>query len=478
MKNLRSVAIAALLVIVAMGCGSTNEKADVAADASGAAGEAATSESKDAAAVEDEAASTGSGSSSATVSSGGASGVVPGSTGGKSASGLPLGTGNIKIGFHYSENLDTAYRALGASGSFVNMVGAIESMVKYVNANGGLGGKKVVPIMHGTDPLNGTFPAQAEAACTKFAQDEKVFATVQGAVLPDINSAACHAKYSSPLVWSYQYILDRKSQDLYEDYLYTPQGIAVDRYDFYIDELWKAKFLTKSSKVGLFRYDDPIHKLFLDTVVKPGLKKYGLGVIDKPLRRPQSAGEAGEVGAQAANAIIDFNSKGVDRVLFIPSGGAIPFIVGPVAENQNYFPRYAFTSYDIPTFLTDNLSDTQLEGAVTLGWMPTNDTYLPQAGKSAALERCFKAAGVRSATVVRFCDGLFFLKDSLDRTPLFDVSGLKKAAYALGSSFASPWSMGVKLRPGRHDGATSFKLMRFTASCSCFMYTGSAKPIP
>jgi len=477
MRTSRGVALVALLALVAMGCGSTNERADVAADNGDARRDTASEGKKKKATGTDEA-TTASRSSAATVSSGGAAGVVPGSTGGKSASGLPLGTGPIKIGFHYSENLDTAYKALGASGSFVNTVTVIESLVKYVNANGGLGGKKVVPVLHGTDPLNGTFPAQAEAACTKFAQDEKVFATVQGAVLPDINSAACHAKHKSPLVWSYQYILDRKSLDAYEDYLYTPQGVGVDRYDFYIDALWGAKFLTKSSKVALFRYDDPIHKLFLDTVVRPGLKKYGLGVIDKPLRRPQSAGEAGEVGAQAANAVVDLRSKDVDRVLFVPSGGAIPFIVGPVADNQNYFPRYAFTSYDIPTFITDNLSDEQLAGAVTLGWMPTNDTYLPQAGKSAALERCFKAAGVRNASVVRFCDGLFFLKDSLDRTPLFDVAGLKKATYALGGDFASPWTMDVKVGPKRHDGATAYRLMRFTASCSCFTFASGPKPIP
>ena len=156
----------------------------------------------------------------------GVTGVVPGSRDGKSASGLPLGTGDIKIGFHYSENLDTAYNALGAQGSFVNMVSAIESMVKYVNANGGLGGKRVVPVFHGTDPLNGTFSAQAEAACTHFAQDEQVFATVQGAVLPDINSAACHEKYQSPLVWSYQYLLDRKTMIDYQDHLYIPQASA------------------------------------------------------------------------------------------------------------------------------------------------------------------------------------------------------------------------------------------------------------
>lgn len=475
--RMRRLALLALVAILAAACGSTSkdvtEGAGEAAEAvSGSASPGETPE-----AVASLAPGTSGGAGSAQPGGGGASGVVPGSKGGKSATGLPLGTGTIKIGFHYSENLDTAYRALGASGSFVNMVSAIESMVRYVNAKGGLGGKKVEPVFHGTDPLVGTFPAQAEAACTHFAQDEKVFAVVSGAVLPDINTAACHAKYRTPLVWSYQYLLDRKTLDGYQDYLYMPHAIAIERYGFYIDSLWESRFLTKSSKIGVFRYDDEQHERFFNTVIKPGLAKYGLVAIDKPMKRPHSAGEAGDVATQASNAMIDLRAKGVEHLLFVPSGGALPLIVGNVANSQNYYPKMAFTSFDIPSFVSDNLSDEQLAGAVALGWMPTNDNYLEQTPKSEALERCFAATGVRHGSVVRFCDGLFFLKDSLDRTPLFDAPGLKRAAYALGSWTRTPWSFGSKIGPNRHDGATAYRLMRFAADCSCFRYTGSNRPV-
>lgn len=475
----RMAALVLALVLVSIGCGSDKKDREFIGPNDDAEGTTATKDGKP---VASGAIAGPGGGSSGTVSAGrgGVGGTGSGGIGSAEASGttLPPGSGPIKIGFHYSQNLDTAYKALGASGSFVNMVAAIESMVKYVNANGGLGGKKVVPVYHGTDPLNGTFPAQAEAACAHFAQDEKVFATVQGAVLPDINSAACHAKHRSPLVWSYQYLLDRRSLLAYEDYLYQPHGIGVDRYRFYIDALWQAGFLTKASKVGLLRYDDPIHKLFLDTVVKPGLAKYGLTVLDKAVRRPQAASEAGEAGAQVASAGFDFKSKDIDRVLFVPSGGAIPFITGPTAQNQDYYPRYAFTSFDIPNFITDNLSDRQLKDAVTLGWMPTNDTYLREVPKDPDLDRCLKAAGVQSTTVVRFCDGLFFLKEALDKTPKFSPAGLEQAAHALGAGFRTPWSLATKVGPGRHDGATAYRLMRFHASCSCFRYEGTNKPVP
>ena len=201
-------------------------------------------------------------------------------------------------------------------------------------------------------------------------------------------------------------------------------------------------------------------------------------VVDKPLRRPRSAGEAGEVGAQAANAMIDLRGKGVDRVLFVPSGGAIPFIVGTGRGRTSGTSRAMRSRATTSRRSSPTTSDGQLANAVALGWMPTNDTYLPQAGTTEGLERCFKAAGVRNATVVRYCDGLFFLKDSLDRTPLFSIGGLKRAAYALDDDFKSPWAMSVKVAPNRHDGATSYRLMRFKSACSCFVFEGAAKPIP
>jgi hypothetical protein len=476
---MKRIALALVLILVAVGCGSTNKK-DVA-DGGDRTAESVTGSSAapDGTGAPDSTATTTGGKTSATLTGGaGAAGDVPGSKGGKSSSGLPLGTGSIKIGFHYSENLDTAYRALGASGSFVNIVAALESMVKYVNAHGGLGGKKVVPVFHGTDPLIGTFSAQAETACTHFTQDEKVFAVISGAVLPDINMPACHAKYKTPLMWDYQYLLDKAKLNSFGNYLYMPHAIATERYGFYVDALWQSKFITKDTKVGVMRYDDPQHKRFYDTVIKPGLAKHGLVAIDKAVSRPQSAGEAGDTGQQASSAMLDLRSKDVTRVLFVPSGGAIPLITGKVADGQHYYPRYAFTSFDIPNFVTDNMTDEQLAGGVTLGWMPPNDTYLTQLPKNASTERCYKAAGIRSLSVVRFCDGLFLLKDSLDKTPLFNVAGLSEAIHALGDDFKTPWSLSTKMASGRHDGASSFKLMRFSASCSCFKYEGSSKPVP
>ena len=394
------------------------------------------------------------------------------------AAGLERGTGTIKIGFHYSSDLDAAYAAFGASGSFFDVEEAVNGLVRWVNARGGLGGKKVVAVFHTTNPLSGTFPEQAEKACTFFAEDAKVAYVVSGAVLPDDNMPACFARRNLPLVWDYQYVTSQATFDRYANTLYMPHNIATERMGFSIGALNAAKFFDAGAKIGLVRYDTSAHKQYADKVIKPGLAKIGRKVlVEAALTKPQSAGEAGYTANQAASAILRMHNASITHLLWVPSGGAIPLIWGNAADSQNFRPRNAFTSLDIPTFLTENMSEEQLDRALVVGWMPANDTFMRYVPKTPAVQDCINASGVPDNTgVVRYCDGLFFLKAALDRTPLYGVSGLRKAADALGTTYRSPWTITTRFASGRHDGATSYRMMTFNASCVCFRFSSDAKP--
>jgi hypothetical protein len=393
--------------------------------------------------------------------------------------GLRRGTGTIKIGFHYSEDIQAAYRAFGASGNFFDFEDAISALVAWVNARGGLGGKKVVPVFHGTNPLSGTFPEQAERACTFFAEDAKVAYVVSGAILPDDNMPACFARRKLPLVWDYQYVVSRATFDRYANTLYMPHNIATDRMGFFVGALNSAKYFSAGAKIGLVRYDNAAHKEYADTVVKAGLAKIGKKVtIEAALSQPHSAGEAGTTANQAASAILRMNNAGVTHLIWVPSGGAIPLIWGNAADSQNFHPRNAFTSLDIPTFVSENMSEDQLATAVVVGWMPANDTYMRYVPKTKSVEDCKKGSGVPDNTgIARFCDGLFFLKAAFDRTPLYGVDGLRKASDALGTSYESPWTITTRIASGRHDGATSYRIMTFDAGCVCFRFSSPPKRI-
>jgi len=330
-----------------------------------------------------------------------------------------------------------------------------------------------------TDPLKGTFPAQAEAACTYFAEDQHVAYVVSGAVLPDDTMPACFAKHNLPLIWDYHYLLGRDIFDRYPN-LYMPHMIGTYRSNIVIDGLNSAGYFDKGARIGLVRYDSPIHKEYADTVIKPGLKRLGLKLTDEAaLKKPQSAGEAGDVANQAASAILRFSGEHIDHLIFVPSGGAIPLIWGNAADGQHFTPRNAFTSLDIPAFVTDNMSKAQLDRALVVGWMPANDTYMRYVSKTAALERCTTASGIKDNTgIVRYCDGLFFLEAALNKTPLFDVAGLRKAVEALGTSYASPWTISTRFGAGRHDGAATYQMMIYKSDCNCFVYEGAKRPAP
>jgi ABC-type branched-subunit amino acid transport system substrate-binding protein len=468
-------ALLAIVVLIAAACGSTSsDRVTEAASPSASDAPSATAGASVAPTATDAA---GRPVTRGTVSAPGAA-ALPGSATTPTA-GLPRGTGTIKIGFHYSEDIQAAYRAFGASGDFFDFEDAITSLVNWTNARGGLGGKKVVPVFHGTNPLSGTFPEQAESACTYFAEDAKVAYVVSGAILPDDNMPACFARRKLPLVWDYQYLVSRPTFDRYANTLYMPHNIATDRMGFLIGALNDAKYFSTGAKIGLVRYDTAAHKEYADKVVKAGLAKIGRKVaVEAALSQPHSAGEAGTTANQAASAILRMNNAGVTHLIWVPSGGAIPLVWGNAADSQNFHPRNAFTSLDIPTFLTDNMSEDQLGTAVVVGWMPANDTFMRFVPKSQAVEDCKKASGVPDNTgIARFCDGIFFLKAALDRTPLYGVDGLRKAAAALGTSYESPWTISTRITSGRHDGATSYRLLTFDTGCVCFRFASAAKKI-
>jgi hypothetical protein len=473
---LRRLPLLATVVLIAVACGSTSKTSVTRTDEPSTTVSDAPSATRGASdAVATDAA--GRPLSRGTVSAPGVT-AQPGAVT-TPVAGLPRGTGTIKIGFHYSSDLDAAFAAFGASGSFFDVEVAVNSLVKWVNARGGLGGKKVVPVFHNTNPLSGTFPDQAERACTFFAEDAKVSYVVSGAILPNDNMPACFARQKLPLVWDYQYLLSRATFDKYADTLYMPHNIATERMGFSVGALNAAKYFDPGAKIGLVRYDTAAHKHYADTVVKAGLAKIGRKVaVEAALSQPQAAGEAGNTANQAASAILRMNNAGVTHLIWVPSGGAIPLIWGNAADSQNFHPRNAFTSLDIPTFLTDNLSEEQLDRSLVVGWMPANDTYMRYVPKTPVVEDCRNASGIKDNTgIARFCDGFFFLKAALDRTPLYGVSGLRKAADALGTSYESPWTISTRITSGRHDGATSYRMMTFNADCFCFRFSSDAKPI-
>jgi hypothetical protein len=405
---------------------------------------------------------------------GGAGGPGPAARAGDA----PISSGQIKIGLHVSEDLQAAYAAFGAQGAEGDVRPALEKVVAWINDHGGYGGRKVVPVFHGSDALNGSFDSQAQAACSHFTEDEPVFAVVSGAVLPSVNLPECMVKKRTPLVWNYHYLVDRPLWDRYLPYLYMPFSMSADRLGvIYPDELVAAGFFGTGARVGIIRYDNPQHTRFSRELLRPRLAARGINVVEEvAVRQPPSAAAAGDTAAQLASGILRFRGQAVSHVVFVPTGGAVPFIFMSEAEGQGFRPRYAINSLDIPYFVSDQAPAGQLANAMAVGWSPASDTRRAQEPLRGPSALCYELTNSQAAQ--RFCDGLFFLKAALDRAPgVSDAAGLRAAVERLGTNFDPVFSLATRFGPGRHDGAAAIRIVTFDRTCECFQYTGPLKPV-
>lgn len=389
----------------------------------------------------------------------------------------------IQIGVH-DDNPGAAFGQFGVRGSASSDQGEfIDAIVEWINANGGMGGRQVELVRHVTESLNGSFDEQAQRACSFFTEDNDVAAVVGGARVPTLNLVDCLAKHDTPLVWSYHFMADQATFDAYADYLSMPAMVSADRLGVWMDALADDGFFD-GGKIGIVRYEERIAEFLSSSVLRPALARRGFEVAEEVAFRPATgASSAADLSAQANNAVLRFRSAGVDRLILEPTSAVLPLLFFASAESQSYRPRYTMTSYDLPSFQDANAPAGQLSGSVAFGWLPAGDVDWEQQPRPLPppAQRCVDiTAGADppgNSSVRRFCDGLFFLKFLLDNGAEPTAAGIRTAVDALGSSYPSAWTYATDLGPGRHDGATTGRLVRYDDECSCYVITGNDRPI-
>ena len=384
---------------------------------------------------------------------------------------------DIVIGFHTSKDLQAAYTAFGAEGAEGDVTPKLEILIDWFNDHGGVAGHKIVPVFHATDPLN----QQAQVACDDFTTDHHVNVVISGAVLPSINVPDCLAKKGVSLFWNYHYFLDQGLLEQYSPYLYQPFGISAERLaPALVDTLaagdyFAGRGVPPATSVGILRYDRAEQKRFSENMLRPRLADRGFTVGDEvAVSPPPSAAAAPDTAAQIANAIMRFRRANVTHVIFVPTGGVLPFIFLSAAEAQQYRPRYAMTTLDIPYFVRDQSPTQQLDGALAAGWSPPSDVDHPDEPPGALRQQCWDLTASRTAN--RYCDALFLLDDALGRVSGVDAASVQAGMESLGD-VESVFALAERYAPGRHDGASAVRLLAFVNDCECWRYTGDLRPI-
>lgn len=364
---------------------------------------------------------------------------------------------------------------------------AAQAVVDYLNGKGGIAGRKIAPVYREFDGTQ-NWTAQYQAECAHFTQDHLVFAVVSQASLPGWEtSAACLAKRQVPYFQSFLQAVDAPLFSQFSPYLYAPGELSGDRWGAVVDQLAAGGYFDPGTKLGLFYIDLPQMRRTLTNTVKPRLAHYGVTVAAEASLSPYySISDFSQAAAQAQNAVLKFRTQGVDHVLITTSNGIGPLVFLPQAESQGFRPRYAWTSVDLPAVWAPQLPRAQMKGAVTVGWRPTVDVDFAQdPGDNPEQALCLdivRKAGVKVPS--RFaaylytsaCDGLFFLKATLDGAPAVTPDGLRAATDRLGTSYRSPLTFSTSFGPGRFDGAGAVRRSGFDDGCGCFRYSGAATP--
>jgi hypothetical protein len=409
----------------------------------------------------------------------------PGSTGAPVAAPGPAGSkAPIKVGALTVTGAGKFQQSLGFSGATGDQVAMTKSVVAYINAHGGMGGRKVELVQYDLDPsARASNPAAAmQAACTFFTQDKKVAVVASYVALSPESFYQCLAKAHVPVVTPDEGVSTEFFQR-YANTLYQPQAPSYTRLlADSVDVLWDAGWLTKTSKVGLVGYDTNDVHAIVDKGLVPALKRHGLTLL-----RGMYTGTGTESAGEYSGGVLAFKSLGIDRVFFAPGGQPIYFALN--AQTQGYFPRYELGSLEYPSVIAANLPARQLSGSMGLGWLPFFD--LPSDAWSSVatpgLAECraaMKAAGqdFSSGTTLGIaawiCDEWMFIRDVVAVAGSGDEGAFRRAAESLGDRFRPASTFRSSFAPGRpHDGVSGYRLVAFDDGCKCYRYRSPVREL-
>ena len=368
---------------------------------------------------------------------------------------------------------------------------AYDAMIEEVNKAGGLGGREVVPIYHKYDgDSSETIAQQAQAACARFTQDNKVYAIFafdNGAGVIQECTEKAGAVNLAPNTGSLPETFRR-----YPHYIEIAGMNLLRVGPVTVTGLKREGYFDRGLKLGIVTWDDANYRKALEEGYVPALGKQGVQLATDPayISAPQTYDDLAAMSADINNAILRFQSQGITHVIL--AGGAsglcglacMETVWMRRAESQNYRPRYGLNDNNLPTAAYDQglYPAEQLRASVAVAWLDLNKAADEGTRVNQTRERCFalmRKHGVPMNNVNQedaarsACDELSFLQTiingKLNGVPRVNDAFIA-AVNGLGTSFASASAYGTHFSATRHDGIAAARNIKFLASCDCWRY--------
>ena len=389
----------------------------------------------------------------------------------------------IEVGFEVANAAKTQafLKALGVSGTAVDDKVYVQALVNDLNKRGGLAGRQVVPVYYVLDPTRTEPYAQfmAEMYAT-WTQDHHVVAAFTSANLDWSQLAVCLQKKHVVLGTFGAWARDKgdyvTSPDWFDPAMLASEGLG----PAYVSIPDSLGYFGRFSKVGLLVYDYP-QSAKLAAVIKRELAVRHITLAaEQQIHMATSTPELSSTITAAQAAVLKFKALGIDHVMSAAYPGAAVFFMLQ-AQQQNYFPRYALTSYEGLVATASTAPKQQLKHAVGVGFLPFGgDVQLPQAPPlNVAEERCqkiYRAAGISKNDAyagVNYCDFVRMIElGAIASKGEFSV--VDWLAHGIEGIGGHPVAVGFSglLTATKHDGANAVRGMTFADGCSCWTFTG------
>ncbi len=356
----------------------------------------------------------------------------------------------------------------------------IDEIAKEVNATGGIAGKKMVPVIRPFEALTDS-QATEERLCKAFTQDDKVFAVVlQGQFQSTVRS--CYSQADTLMLDTTAFPLDQQSFESYEPYLWQP---SYPEYGLLnaamVQDLADGGFFRRA-KLGVVGIDNDQNRRVYEEQIGPALKKAGITPADV---RWIDGSNSSTLQTGQDQAVLAFKGEGVDR-LFVVGGSRLASFMMATAQKQQYFPRFALSTWDSPDFGIRNYPKSMV-GAQGVSVMPGFDVAdeeypFPNSDAEKDCVKVLRRSGddlptrANARNQLMWCDAAFVLRDAFKEVggPV-TAERFQEGVAALGDGYESAAIYSSGFEKGAFTGGTGFRRMKYEESCNCMVLEGPTR---
>lgn len=396
----------------------------------------------------------------------------------------------IYIGFAYDSTFEEQAAGAGANAAVGDQKEVAKTVARDLSKRGAFDGRTVVPVFFDVNGQKSDWNATAQAACTKFTEDRRVFAAMTS--VGQLSNDTFHECLTRQQVVSLSGFLGSgydSSEHLtqFSPYLYKPTGVTAQR----LAPAW----MNRLHITGYFDggWDIDPDRLGREPT-KIGLLYGAKGAIDEPIaealarsvesalaaRGYKLAAKVRTTGAQNEDeqAVLRFRQADITHV--IGDGSLIRFL--PAAAAQNYYPRYGISSASGPALMKLLAAPRQLNGALGVGWIPASDVGQDQrpGDVSPAETHCRKimqrdghptSSQLAYLVMVSACDAFNFIAAAAKHGGL-SPTGMQRGVARMGSMPPAS-TFKISFPGGRVDGASIVRDLAYKNDCLCFVYLNS-----